>query len=44
MYARNGMPERNMLTWLNDLHEICENHDIGRLVLPLKYIFLNYSP
>ena len=40
----NGMPEGDMLTWLDSLHEICEARDAGRLVLALKEIVLDYSP
>jgi hypothetical protein len=38
------MPERDVLVWLDSLHEICEARDSGRLVVALKEIVLDYSP
>jgi hypothetical protein len=39
-----GMPEGDMLAWLDCLREICEARDAGRLVVTLKEIVLDYSP
>jgi FlaA1/EpsC-like NDP-sugar epimerase len=44
IYIGNGMPEGDMLTWLNYLREICEARDAGRLVVALKEMVLDYSP
>jgi FlaA1/EpsC-like NDP-sugar epimerase len=44
IFMGNGIPEGNMLTWLDRLHEICETRDAGRLVVALKEIVLDYSP
>jgi len=44
IYVGNGMPEGDMLTWLETLREICQSRDTGRLVLALKEIVLDYSP
>jgi FlaA1/EpsC-like NDP-sugar epimerase len=44
IFLGNGMPERDMLAWLDTLHEICETRDIGRLVVTLKEIVPDYSP
>jgi len=44
IYTGNGMPEGDMLTWLDCLREICEARDAGRLVLALKEIVIDYSP
>jgi len=44
IFIGNGMPEGNMLKWLECLREICETRDAGRLVLALKEIVLDYSP
>ena len=44
IYVGNGMPEGDMLTWLDCLREICEARDAGRLVVALKEIVLDYSP
>ena len=38
------MPEGDMLGWLDCLREICEARDVGRLVVALKEIVLDYSP
>jgi len=40
----NGMPEGDMVIWLDQLREICQARDIGRLVVSLKEIVLDYSP
>jgi FlaA1/EpsC-like NDP-sugar epimerase len=44
IYVGNGMPEGDMVSWLNYLREICETCDVGRLVVALKEIVLDYSP
>jgi FlaA1/EpsC-like NDP-sugar epimerase len=44
IYIGNGMPEGDMLTWLDCLREICEMRDAGRLIVTLKEIVLDYSP
>jgi FlaA1/EpsC-like NDP-sugar epimerase len=44
IFVGNGMPEGDILQWLDCLREICEGHDAGRLVLALKEIVLDYSP
>jgi len=43
-YVGNGMPETDMLTWLEALREISETRDVGALVVALKEIVLDYSP
>ena len=44
IYVGNGMPAGDMVTWLDCLREICETRDVGRLVIALKEIVLDYSP
>jgi FlaA1/EpsC-like NDP-sugar epimerase len=44
IYIGNGMPDGDMLTWLDCLREICESRDAGRLIVALKEIVLDYSP
>ena len=44
IFIGNGMPEGDMLEWLDCLHEICEARDTGRLVVALREIVLDYSP
>ncbi len=44
IFTGNGMPEGDMLTWLNCLRDICAERDMGRLVVTLKEIVLDYSP
>jgi FlaA1/EpsC-like NDP-sugar epimerase len=43
-FVGNGMPEGDMITWLEDLRSICESKDAGRLVVALKEIVQDYSP
>ena len=40
----NGMLERDIYGWLDSLREICESRDIGRLVVALREMVLDYSP
>ena len=40
----NGMPEGEVMTWLDYLREICETRDAGRLVVTLKETVPDYSP
>src|ERR1022692_1708371 len=44
IFVGNGMPEGDMLTWLSCLRKICGARDVGRLVVALKEIVLDYSP
>jgi FlaA1/EpsC-like NDP-sugar epimerase len=44
IFVGNGMPEEDMLTWLEALRSICELRDAGRLVVALKEIVQDYSP
>jgi FlaA1/EpsC-like NDP-sugar epimerase len=44
IFVGNGMPEGDMLAWLDYLREICQSRDTGRLVVALKEIVLDYSP
>jgi FlaA1/EpsC-like NDP-sugar epimerase len=44
IFVGNGMPEDDMLTWVESLRSICENRDTGRLVVALKEIVEDYSP
>ena len=44
MFVGNGMPERDVQTWLDSLHEICEARDMGSLIVALKEIVIDYSP
>ena len=44
IFVGNGMPEDDMLTWLETLRNICDTRDTGRLVLALKEIVPDYSP
>jgi FlaA1/EpsC-like NDP-sugar epimerase len=44
IHTGNGMPERDMLSWLDMLQEICEIRDAGALVVALKEIVADYNP
>jgi FlaA1/EpsC-like NDP-sugar epimerase len=44
IFVGNGMPENDMLTWLDSLRSICEARDTGRLVVALKEIVQDYNP
>jgi len=44
IYTGSGMPGGDMLASLDSLREICQTRDIGRLIVALKEIVLDYSP
>ncbi|MCX6634581.1 MAG: nucleoside-diphosphate sugar epimerase/dehydratase [Acidobacteria bacterium] len=44
IFVGNGMPEGDVMTWLDYLREICAERDAGRLVVTLKEIVPDYSP
>jgi len=44
IFVGNGMPEEDMLTWIDSLRSICEARDTGRLVVALKEIVQDYNP
>lgn len=44
VYMGNGVPEEEMETWLDSLREICRLRDIGRLIIAVKEIVVDYSP
>ena len=44
IFVGEGAPERDIESWLDSLHDICEARDTGRLVVALKELVLDYSP
>jgi FlaA1/EpsC-like NDP-sugar epimerase len=44
IFVGNGVPERDIRTWLEALREICDARDMGRLVVALKELVPDYSP
>jgi len=44
IYAGNGMLHGDVESWLDSLHEICADRDLGRLVMELKETVLDYNP
>ena len=44
IFVGNGMPESDVLIWLESLRKICDSRDAGRLVVALKEIVLDYNP
>lgn len=44
IFVGNGMPESDVVTRIKYLRQICEARDVGRLVVALKEIVLDYSP
>jgi FlaA1/EpsC-like NDP-sugar epimerase len=44
IFVGNGMPEADVITWLESLRSICDSRDTGRLVVALKEIVQDYSP
>ncbi|MCX6624721.1 MAG: nucleoside-diphosphate sugar epimerase/dehydratase, partial [Acidobacteria bacterium] len=44
IFVGNGLPEGDMFEALDNLRQICQSRDTGRLVVALKEIVLDYSP
>jgi FlaA1/EpsC-like NDP-sugar epimerase len=44
IYVGNGLPQGDIITWLNYVREVCETRNLGHLVVALKEILLDYSP
>jgi FlaA1/EpsC-like NDP-sugar epimerase len=44
IFMGNIQSEREIQSWLDSLHKICESRDTGRLVVALKEIVMDYSP
>lgn len=43
-FVGNAIPEGDIETWLDCLREACETRNVGRLLVALKEIVLDYSP
>jgi O-antigen biosynthesis protein WbqV len=44
IFVGTGIPEGDLRSWLDSLHEICDTRNLGRLVVALKEIVLDYNP
>ncbi len=44
IFAGNGLPEGDMRRYLEALREICEDRDLGRLIVTLKETVADYNP
>jgi len=44
IFVGDGMRELDIQSWLDSLHFICETRDLGRMVVALKELVLDYSP
>ena len=44
IFVGNGTPQGDLASWLSALRKACETRDVGRLVIGLKEIVLDYSP
>lgn len=44
IFVGKGMPETDILSWLDSMRVICETRDLGRLVVALKETVFDYSP
>jgi FlaA1/EpsC-like NDP-sugar epimerase len=44
IFVGNGIPEEDFRLWLGSLQKICESRDVGRLVVALKQIVMDYNP
>jgi FlaA1/EpsC-like NDP-sugar epimerase len=44
IFMGSGAPDTDVEAWLKSLREICDARDLGRLVIALKEMVLDYSP
>jgi FlaA1/EpsC-like NDP-sugar epimerase len=44
IFMGSGAPDTDVEAWLESLREICDARDLGRLVIALKEMVLDYSP
>ncbi len=44
IFVGSGLPEGDLASWLGSLRDICASRDLGRLVVVLKEMVLDYSP
>jgi FlaA1/EpsC-like NDP-sugar epimerase len=44
VYAGNGMPNEDLESWLDSLHEMCRTRELGRVVMALKETVQDYNP
>jgi FlaA1/EpsC-like NDP-sugar epimerase len=44
IHTGNGMPQADTLAWLESLRDICDERDVGGVVVALKELVLDYSP
>ena len=44
IFVGNGMPEGDIMHHLTSMRELCEMRDLGRLIVALKEMVLDYSP
>lgn len=44
IFVGNGIPDIDVQTWLESLEQICLSRDVGRLVLAIKELVLDYNP
>jgi FlaA1/EpsC-like NDP-sugar epimerase len=44
IFVGSGVPDADVETWLDSVREICASRDLGRLVVALKEMVLDYSP
>jgi FlaA1/EpsC-like NDP-sugar epimerase len=44
IFVGDAIEEEDIQGWLDSLHDICETRDMGRLIVALKEIVLDYNP
>jgi FlaA1/EpsC-like NDP-sugar epimerase len=44
IYTGNGTPQRDPIEWLPTLDMICRDRDLGKLLIGLKEVVIDYSP
>jgi FlaA1/EpsC-like NDP-sugar epimerase len=44
IFTGNGLPDVDVHTWLESLEGICASRDVGRLVVAIKELVLDYNP
>jgi len=44
IFVGSGAPPDDLQTWMENLHDICQNRDTGRLIFALKELVPDYNP
>lgn len=44
IFMGREMPDTDLLAWLDSLQRICDSRDVGKLLIALKQVIVDYNP